>query len=107
MPQLGPIKLTNDGLTYHRQTYPIAGAQASVSVEGQVLQKATLTRAVVTLGLGFFIWKKTKDQRIAYVSIIGPGWAITEQFGPSDISAAHQFVAAVNAQAAAEATPPM
>lgn len=83
------ITLTHDGRIESRQGGgSVAGASASVETLGQIRGR----RTVKTLGLH----QKKIDEREAFLSIEGIGWAISVQVDPKDGAAAREFAARVN-----------
>lgn len=95
--KLGLLVLDAEGkrLLKPKETYPLAGAKATVETAGQIEKRVTATR-VLALGVFALGARKKRDDRHLYLVIEGNGWAITETLKPKLEGRARTFAAQVN-----------
>lgn len=90
--------LSGEGVRYKGTLVPLP-ATARVETAGEVRRRATLSRTVMTGGIGFFFLKKKVDDRELYLTVEGAGESFVLQVDPKKGKAAREFAAAVNSAA--------
>lgn len=89
-------KLSAAGVSYKGTTVPLP-ATARVETAGDVRRRATLSRTVMTGGVGFFFLKKKVDDRELYLTVEGEGESFVMDVNPKKGRDAREFAARVNA----------
>jgi hypothetical protein len=98
------VFVTGDTIKHKRESGPLAGATARVESAGAIRQRATVTRAVFTGGLGALMFKKKVDERELFLTIEGQGFAWVIEVDPKRGLKAREFAAKINGAAQSAVT---
>jgi len=95
---LAGVRLNEDSITYQGEGYPLAGLTVRVESAGELQQRITATRLVMTGPLAL-AWRKKKDGRELYLQIEGPDFSIVATVRPTMGAQARRFAARINTAA--------
>jgi hypothetical protein len=87
-------------LLTEKQSYPLAGAKASIETAGNIERRVTATRLLLTGPFALGLRKKT-DSRALYLIVEGRGWSLPLKLNPRTEAHARAFAAEINTIASA------
>lgn len=90
------IEIVGDQIISKDDSGPLVGATARIENAGDIQRRVTVSRVLLTGGVGLFLKKKV-DNRELYLTIEGDGYSIVRALDPKkDGTTSREFAARVN-----------